>query len=129
MNKSLRTGTLAITFLVLLAFGFQNCAEKPLEINLQNQGSNVPLKLLSDCDVIPGNTSQLPFSSCGVYDGSNQVVCSCSHTSQRLIENFFTSSGDREHWLSVYPNNTISYNGPTQYTNTGLFKFMVKYTY
>ncbi len=80
------------------------------------------------CDMISG-TANAPFTTCGTYDGTNQVVCSCNHNSARIEEAFFSTAANRDHWLSIYSNVSPTYNGASPFSNTGNYKFMIRYYY
>lgn len=104
----------------------------------QNQSNNdsvsppeeVPLPgPLSSCDIYNGNSSYAPFSNCGSYDGSGQIPCTCSKSSLRQAEVFFLTTDELNHYLAVYPTLSVEYNGPTLYTNTSPYNFMIKTTY
>lgn len=80
------------------------------------------------CDMISG-TANAPFTTCGPYDATNQVVCSCNHNSARIEEAFFSTAANRDHWLAVYSNIQPTYNGPSPFSNTGNYQFMIRYYY
>ncbi|OQW50388.1 MAG: hypothetical protein A4S09_00935 [Proteobacteria bacterium SG_bin7] len=81
------------------------------------------------CDVISGNTSSAPFTTCGTYDNTNQIVCSCVHNSQRIEEVFFSTVANRDHWRTVYPNINPTFIGESPFSNTGSYHLMMRYSY
>jgi hypothetical protein len=74
-----------------------------------------------------GTGPDAPYSGCGTYDASNQIVCYCNHGAQRTSEAFFESMSNLDHWLDVYPSTNVVYTGPTPYTNT--LPYVIRYTY
>jgi hypothetical protein len=98
----------------------------------ENTTPSVQLEIpgpLSGCDMVNGNTTYAPFTSCGTYDGSGQIPCTCSRAGQRVSEVFFKTAAERDHFLQVYPTSVPEYNGPTKYTNTDPYVFMLKFSY
>jgi hypothetical protein len=84
---------------------------------------------LLSCDFINDNSSYAPFTTCGVYDSTNQTVCSCLHQSERTEFAFFTTPANRDHWLSIYPNVRPTYNGESTFDNTNPYHLMIQYSF